>query len=168
MKTQLSRFARRLAPLMLVAAFVPRAHAQPATAKPDTAQVLAAVVKLFDGMRTRDTASMRALFHPGASLNTTSVRDGTPVVGTSPIDAWISSVGRARAGLVLDERLMNTKVLVEDGLATVWTEYELWVGDRFSHCGVDAMILGRTAEGWKFLTIADTRKQDGCKQTPSR
>src|SRR5690606_1256930 len=119
--------------------------AQAAPAQDTTAaraEVLAAVHKLFDGMRTRDTASMRALFHPSASLLSTSVRNGSPVVSNSPIDAWINSIARAPEGVVLDERLMNTQVLIQDGLATVWTEYELWIGDRFSHCGVDAMILG--------------------------
>ena len=139
---------------------------------PDTAalraEVLAVVNKLFDGMKKRDTASMRSLFHPSASLLSSSVRNGTPTISSDPIDAWIGSIGSAPAGVLLDERLMNTVVLVEDGLATVWTEYELWIGDRFSHCGVDAMTLGKTGSGWKLLSIADTRRRTGCKQTPAR
>lgn len=132
------------------------------------AEVLAVVNQLFDGMRKRDTASMRALFVPGASLLSSSVRGGTPVVSSDPIDAWIGGIGKAPAGTVLDERLMNTVVHVQDGLASVWTEYEFWVGDRFSHCGVDAIILGKTATGWKLLSIADTRRRTGCKQAPAR
>ena len=132
------------------------------------AEVLSVVNRLFDGMKKRDTALMRSLFHPSASLLSSSVRNGTPTISTDPIDAWIGSIGQAPAGVVLDERLMNTVVHVEDGLATVWTEYELWIGDRFSHCGVDAMTLGKTGSGWKLLSIADTRRRTGCKQTPAR
>jgi hypothetical protein len=132
------------------------------------AEVLAVVTRLFDGMRTRDTASMRGLFHPDAKLLSSSVRNGTPAVSSDPVDAWIGSIGKAPAGSVLDERLMNSVVHVEDGLAVVWTEYEFWVGDRFSHCGVDAITLGKTEGGWKLLSIADTRRRTGCKQAPAR
>jgi hypothetical protein len=139
---------------------------------PDTAvlraEVLAVINKLFDGMRKRDTASMRSVFHTSAVLLSSSVRNGTPVITTDPIDAWIGSIAKAQPGVVLDERLMNTVVHVQDGLATVWTEYELWVGDRFNHCGVDAMTLGKTEAGWKLLSIADTRRRVGCKQAPAR
>ena len=144
----------------------------PAPTKPDTAasraEVLAVVTQLFDGMRKRDTASMRSVFHPSASLLSSADRNGTPTVSSSPIDSWISSIGSAPPGTVLDERLMNTVVRVQDGLASVWTEYEFWAGERFTHCGVDAILLGKTATGWKVLSIADTRQRTGCKQTPSR
>jgi hypothetical protein len=146
--------------------------APPAPSRADNAalqaEVLAVVNRLFDGMRMRDTARMRALFHPGATLVSSSVRNGVPVITTDPIDAWIGSIGKAAPGVVLDERIMNPIVHVEDGLATVWTEYELWVGDRFNHCGVDAMTLGKTEAGWKLLSIADTRRRTGCKQAPAR
>ena len=132
------------------------------------AEVIAVVNKLFDGMKKRDTAAMRSVFHPNAMLLSSSVRGGVPTISSDPIDAWISSIAKAPAGTVLDERLMNTIVHVEDGLASVWTEYELWIGERFSHCGVDAMTLGKTDAGWKMLSIADTRRRTGCRQASSR
>jgi hypothetical protein len=165
--------ARYVSVLFLTAAISSTSFAQQSAApRQDTAasraEVLAVVTQLFDGMRKRDTAAMRAAFHPGASLLSSSERNGTPSVSSSPIDSWISSIATAPPGTVLDERLMNTVVRVQDGLASVWTEYEFWAGERFSHCGVDAILLGKTASGWKVLSIADTRQRTGCKQTPSR
>ena len=113
-------------------------------------------------MRSRDTAALRASFAEGARLTTTGTRDGQPTVSHDAIDGWISSVGSAPAGVVLDERLYNEQVHVADGLASVWVEYDFYVGDRFSHCGVDAFILVRTAAGWKVSSVADTRRREGC------
>lgn len=125
-------------------------------------EALAVVTGLFDAMRSRDTAALRASFAEGTMLTSVSMREGKPAVQRSPIDSWITSVGGAPAGLLLDERLYNPRVQLSDGLATVWVEYDFYTGDRFSHCGVDAFILVRLAEGWKVASLADTRRREGC------
>lgn len=159
-----------LAFAFLVGAVLPLAAQSPATpAAPaadsaaDARAVEATVTKLFDAMRARDTAAMRAAFVPGATLATTGTdAQGAPTVKFDAIDAFIRSIGSAPAGLLLDERLHNTTVTVSDGLASVWTEYDFYAGPRFSHCGVDAVHLARTADGWRIVALADTRRRDGC------
>jgi hypothetical protein len=41
-------------------------------------------------------------------------------------------------------------------------EYRFYVGERFSHCGVDSFHLVRTADGWRIVDLADTRRREGC------
>lgn len=124
----------------------------------------AVITRLFDGMRARDTASMRALFAPGASLNSVSPSG----VRTDAIDAWIASVASAPAGLLLDERLGARAVQVSGDLASVWVDYWFFAGERFSHCGVDAFVLARTGGNWRILSVADTRQREGCGAAPNR
>ena len=137
----------------------------PAPAATDAAaerEALAVVTGLFDAMRSRDTATLRSSFAEGTMLTSVSMREGRPAVQRSPIDSWITSVAGAPAGLLLDERLYNPRVQLSDGLATVWVEYDFYTGDKFSHCGVDAFILVRLADGWKVASLADTRRREGC------
>jgi hypothetical protein len=68
---------------------------------------------------------------------------------------------------MIDERVWNEKVLVDGPLASVWMDYALFIGPRFSHCGVDAFQLAKMADGWKIIAIADTRRTEGCKQGPN-
>ena len=138
-----------------------------ATSQPeDERAALAVVTRLFDAMRARDTATMRALFVPGASLGSAAVRDGQPTVQRDSVAAFIRSIGSAPAGLLLDERLRNPQVRVSDGLAAVWVEYDFYAGDRFSHCGVDAFHLARTSAGWQIVNLVDTRRREGCPGRP--
>jgi hypothetical protein len=123
----------------------------------------AVITRLFDGMRTRDTASMRTAFAPGASLNSVSAAG----VRTDAIDAWIASVASAPSGVVLDERLGDRVVQVSGDLASVWVEYWFFAGERFSHCGVDAFVLARTSGSWRILSVADTRQREGCRAAPN-
>lgn len=145
-----------LAVLALLLA-VPSARAQ----TPDEQAAEQVVRDLFDHMRNGDAEAMRALFHPDARLVTTGMRDGQPLVRLVPVPDWLQGV--AGADRVLDERLYETEVRVAENLAFVWTEYSLFVGGQFSHCGTDLFDLVRTADGWRIIQVADTRKQEGCR-----
>ncbi len=123
----------------------------------------AVVTRLFDAMRTRDTVAMRAAFVPNASMQSLTPRGVT----FDSIGGWIASVGRAPAGLLLDERLANEVVQVSDNLATVWVEYWFFAGERFSHCGVDAISLVREGDQWRIFSIVDTRRREGCPTVPA-
>jgi len=129
----------------------------------DHVAAYAVVTRLFDAMRTRDTATMRASFAPGAMLQSVSATG----IRTDAIDQWIGGVAGAPAGLILDERLANPVVQVNGDLASVWVDYWLFVGDRFSHCGVDAFVLARHEGAWRIISVADTRQREGCPAAPN-
>ena len=138
---------------------------QPAYAA-DSAAVMQVVKNLFNGMRTRDTTLMRAQFHPSAEMRSASYdRAAKAVIDVDPPGEWLTGVAGAPATLFLDERLGPPTVLVDGNLATVWVYYEFWGGDRFSHCGADLFTFGRTAEGWKVIFVADSRRM-GASCTP--
>ena len=79
-----------------------------------------------------------------------------------PIGNFVTAIAGAPPGRLLDERTYNPEVRIDANLATVWAEYDFYLGDQFSHCGVDQMTLVRTAAGWKIVALADTRRREGC------
>lgn len=156
-----------LTPLAAAAQQAPPAPAAtgPAPVAPaaDSQAVRAVVQRLFDAMRARDTAAARSVFAPGAVLLTAAAGpDGAPRVQEGEIDAFIAALGRPSPQR-WDERLYDTVVHIDGNLATVWTGYDFFLGDRLSHCGVDVFVLARHADGWKVLHLADTRRRDGCR-----
>ena len=164
---------RRLSALVLLALPAALAAQNPAAPPPppqpaysaDSAAVVAVITRLFDGMRSRDTAAMRAQFHEAAVLRSASYRQGQHVIEADAIGDWINGVAGAPAGLLLDERLGPPEIRVDGNLAGVWVYYEFYAGDRFSHCGVDAFHLGRAIDGWRILAVSDSRRRQGCAQS---
>lgn len=124
-------------------------------------EILAVVNQLFDGMRASDSAAVRTLFHPQAQLLTTLIQDGTPTIRQDSLNAFLRSIGTVRPDN-LDERLKNERVFLDGTLAVVWTDYDLFLGPRFVHCGVDAFHLARIGDRWQIVSLADTRRRDGC------
>ena len=130
---------------------------------PEQDAAYAVVKTLFDGMRARDTAAMRAAFVPNAVMQSI-----TPTgVKSDGIEGWLRSIGGAAAGTVIDERLANPVVQVDGNLASIWVDYWLFVGERFSHCGVDAVLLAKQDGAWKIFSVVDTRRREGCAPAPA-
>ena len=132
-----------------------------ASAQTAEEEVVAVVSMMFDGMRTGDAELLKSLFHADALMTSTGMRDGSYRVSMSPPDGWIESISSFSGGEI-DERFYDPKVEVSGPLASVWTEYDLYVGGEFRHCGVDAFHLALTDDGWKIVHLADTRVQEAC------
>ena len=134
----------------------------------DSAAVMQVVSKVFTGMRTRDTALMRAQFHAEAPMRSVAWRPSPngpmAVIEADGVNDWLTGVAGAPDTLLLDERLGMPTVRVDGNLASVWVYYEFWLGDRFSHCGADLFTFGRTADGWKVIFVADSRRRTECAQ----
>lgn len=148
----------------LAAALAPAAaHAQ-SSAAGEEAAVRAVIDRMFDGMRQADSAMVRGVMHESARLQTTDRGpDGQARLRVEPIENFLRAVGTPRTA-VWDERISNVRVQVDDNLATAWMDYGFFVDGRFSHCGVNAFQLFRSADGWKVIQIADTRRRQGCPQ----
>ncbi len=137
-----------------------------AQAGDEEAAVLAVVDRLFDGMRANDGDMVRSVFVEGASLIGTEGRDGSPETSYLPAEAFADAVGDATRSW--DEPYWDPIVQIHDHLATVWIKYAFYLDGTFSHCGIDALILTRTSEGWKIAALADTRESDNCELPPDR
>jgi hypothetical protein len=145
-------------PLLLFLAASPAPAQAP---DPDRQAVLAPVRQLFEAMRKGDSAGVRAAFHPQVFLATALMRQGVPSLQVDTLDAFVRAVGTPHDE-VWDERVISEKVEIDGPLASVWTEYAFYAGDKFSHCGIDAFQVAQTPKGWRIIALTDTRRREGC------
>ena len=124
-------------------------------------EALAVVNKLFDAMRAKDAAAMRALFTAEGQLTATQRRDGQPSLRTFNGEAFAKLIVETKG--VLKERMYKPEVLVRGDLVLVRGRYGFYVDDRFSHCGTNSFHLMRTTEGWKIVNAASTIELEACE-----
>ncbi len=126
-------------------------------------EVVETIQKLFDGMRASDSVLIKSVFHADARMHTTYTgKDGKPQLRSAEVNKFITQVG-AKHEVMLDERIWSYEVRVDGNLASAWTEYTFFLGDKMSHCGVNAFQLVRTEAGWQILNITDTRRTENCR-----
>jgi hypothetical protein len=158
------RTLRNVLVLVVIALLAPTVlPAQQSAAQESAAQaeVRAVIDRLFDGMRAGDGEVVRGVFHSEARLMTTALREGVPVIREDAVEGFAAAVGSPRDD-VWDERLHDVEIRVDGNLASAWTPYRFYAGERFSHCGVNAIQLVRDDNGWKILQLVDTRRREGC------
>ena len=132
----------------------------------DRESILATVQKVFDAMRTRDTALLSQAFDSTARLVGVSNR-GAPSVNLTAPSQFGAAIARAPAGDVWNERIYDPEVRIDGNVAQVWAYYTFHRNAAFSHCGVDAFMLVKVGSTWKITQLADSRRTEGCThQTP--
>ena len=141
----------------LLAVFAP--VALPAQTTPAEKEVHDVVVKFFDAFNAKDTTAMRATMFGDVKLFTTGTnQQGQAVARGESAGELMKAI--ASAPVKLFEKIFDPVIQVEDGLANVWTRYEFYADDKYSHCGIDSFLLVKTAEGWKIAALSDTRRKD--------
>lgn len=155
------RLIARAAPvaLLLLLATVPLAQAQA-----EESAVLAAVQQLFDAMAARDTAAAHAVLTPDGQFYAVRTGEGGEVISMMPHADFLAQLARAPEPWI--ERMWEPLVRIHGPIAMVWTPYDFYRGDTFSHCGVDIFNLIRTAEGWKIASTVYTVQRAGCSPSP--
>lgn len=151
----------------LLLVMVPAGLASPRLARAqnaDRAAILATVQKVFQAMRTRDTALLSQAFDTSARLAGVAAR-GTPAVRLMLPSAFGAAIASAPAGDVWNERIWDPEVRVDGDVAQVWAYYTFHRNKNFSHCGVDAFMLLKVGSEWKITQLADSRRTTGCTHT---
>jgi len=129
----------------------------------DETGVTQVIEDLFEGMRRGDSTMVSSLFHPDVRM-LTSFRDssGKPIVKEGSLQTFLKAIGTPHPE-VWNEKIWNTEVRIDDDLAQVWTDYGFFIGEKFSHCGVDAFELVRHSDGtWRIIHLMDTRRKEPC------
>jgi len=148
-------------PLALALCAIPRGGRAQDT---ERAAILATVQKVFDAMRTRDTALLSQAFDSTARLVGVST-GATPAVRLTAPSQFGAGIARAPAGDVWNERIFDPEVKIDGNLAQVWAYYTFHRNATFSHCGVDAFMLMKVGTTWKITQLADSRRTQGCTHT---
>lgn len=144
--------------LMLIVGFSLSVQAQ----SDEVAAVTEVVNKMFNAMYTNDTTLFKSVFTEKVTMvRVLRNREGKPVLQQNEgIGPFVKGIAKPNPKGALTEEMWNTKVEIDGDLAQFWCDYAFYVGNKFSHCGVDAFQLHKTADGWKIFHLADTYRTE--------
>ncbi|MBD1394309.1 nuclear transport factor 2 family protein [Mucilaginibacter glaciei] len=121
------------------------------------------ITTMFDAMRKGDSTMLRSVFAKRIVFQDVASKGGDNMVENENPDGFIKAVGTPHKD-VWDERITWGDIKVDGPLASVWTPYKFYLGQAFSHCGIDYFQLLKTKAGWKIIYIIDTRRKDNCPE----
>ena len=113
----------------------------------------------FDGFHKKDTVKMRSVMV--MSMNMYSVykskNDGNTVSHYNG-SGFLKMVASRDEGVEWEERILDYKINIDGNLASIWTPYQFYLNGELSHCGANLFTLVATDDGWKIMSIIDSRR----------
>ncbi|RYY35571.1 MAG: hypothetical protein EOP46_09600, partial [Sphingobacteriaceae bacterium] len=110
-------------------------------AQSETDAVKKAITTMFDAMRKGDSTLLNSAFHKDMVLQgIAKKKDGTTYLYSEKADEFVKAVGTPHKE-VWDERITWGDIKIDGELASVWTPYKFYLGDKFSHCGINFFQL---------------------------
>lgn len=114
--------------------------------------------RLFAAMKAKSFEEIKNTFTPeGQLVAIDKPRDGKGISKTRVFTAesFAKQISEAE-GADFIEKMLNKDVKISGDLATVSGRYTFYVGDKFSHCGMNTFNLVRTETGWRIANAAST------------
>lgn len=119
----------------------------------------------FDGFHKGDTTVMKSVMMDKMVLQTAFVnRDGKDILrNDGGPEKLLGAIVNRPDDQKWDEQLTAFSIQVDGNMANAWVDYEFWLNDNFSHCGVNSFQLFRENGQWKIIYLIDTRRRQGCE-----
>ena len=118
----------------------------------------------FEGFHKGDTLLMKSVMADAMIMQTAYTdKNSQHKLNNDDTNGFLNTIANRSAEQKWDERLLGYKVEIDGNLAHVWTPYEFWFNENFSHCGANSFTLARFDEGWKIIHLIDSRRKENCK-----
>lgn len=123
----------------------------------------ATIETFFEGFHKGDTVLMKSVMSDKLILQTAfRNKEGKDVLVTETSNKILNAIATRPADQKWDERLLSFNIQIDANMANVWTPYEFWFNDTFSHCGVNSFQLFKEGDSWKIIYLIDTRRRASC------
>ena len=117
----------------------------------------------FEGLQSSDTIIVNSVIHKDLIMQTIYLNnEGKSNLKTASKSQFLKDIATKKKEDVWFEKLLSYTIQVDENLATVWTPYEFYFNQKFSHCGVNSFQLFFNGEYWEIISILDTRRKDNC------
>ena len=124
----------------------------------DSVEVAQVIHNMFTAMKTSDTNLLKTCFSPTTIFQTIANKNGQVEIKTEELQNFINSIGKQPSG-ALDERITIAGLLIDTNLASVWTPYQFYYKEQYSHQGANSFQLVKGIDGWKIQYLIDTRRK---------
>lgn len=117
----------------------------------------------FDGLQKGDSTIVSSTLHSTIKLQTTYTgKDGKNVLLTESRQNVLTGIANKKPEHTYFEKLLSWDIKVDGNLASVWTPYEFYLNNTFSHCGANSFQLYNDNGTWKIVYLVDMRRRGNC------
>lgn len=126
--------------------------AEYAPSEADRAAITDVVQRAFDAIETNDQAAWAEVLTSKGMFSSVRGEAGERRIGFQTYAESAANTDPPPNAYL--ERWWDPIIMVDGDIATVWTPYDFLIDGKFSHSGIDVIVLLRSDAGWKIASIA--------------
>lgn len=117
------------------------------------------VEDFFIAFHAKDTITLKEWCHPEIIMQTiANTKEGNKLENNLYSD-FLKSIASIPTNMKFEERILNYNTQIDGNLAHVWTPYEFYINEKFSHMGANSFTLYNDNGKWQIIHIIDTRRK---------
>ena len=113
--------------------------------------ILKTVQQFFDALESRDTTLANSVLLSDGHFFSIRENNSNINIKKTTHSNFVKNLTSSNEPLL--ETMHDPVVLIHKQVAVVWTKYEFYKNEEYSHTGVDAFSLLKTSEGWRIAGI---------------
>ncbi len=118
----------------------------------------------FEGLHKGDSSIVSSTLHANVKIQTTFTnKEGLKVLKDQKKLELLKGISGKKKEDVYFEKLLSYDIKINGNLASVWTPYEFYFNEKFSHCGANSFQLFNNNGKWEIIFLVDMRKRADCK-----
>lgn len=119
----------------------------------------------FKGLQSGDTITLKETLGNQVVLQTAyKNKQGESILRNDDFARFLKAIGGKKKEDIWEEKLLSYNIQIDGNMANVWTPYEFYFNNNFSHCGVNSFQLFNDGTDWKIIYLIDTRRREDCKK----
>jgi len=118
----------------------------------------------FDGLHKGDSTLVSSTLNSTIKIQTTFTnKEGKNVLITESRIKLLTNIANKKPEHTYLEKLVSWDIKIDGNLASVWTPYEFYLNEKFSHCGANSFQLFNNNGKWEIIYLVDMRRRNNCK-----
>ncbi|MEE4001724.1 nuclear transport factor 2 family protein [Tenacibaculum sp. FZY0031] len=117
----------------------------------------------FEGLHKGDSTLVSATLNSTIKIQTTFTnKEGKNVLVTESKTKLLTNIANKKPAHTYLEKLVSWDIKIDGNLASVWTPYEFYLNEKFSHCGANSFQLFNNNGKWEIIYLVDMRRRANC------
>lgn len=117
----------------------------------------------FEGLHKGDSSIVSKTLHKNVKIQTTNtLKEGKKILIDESRSKLLKTIASKKSTQKFLEKILSYDIKIGGNLASVWTVYEFYYNDSFSHCGANSFQLFDNNGNWEIIFLVDMRRTDNC------
>ncbi|WP_075340300.1 nuclear transport factor 2 family protein [Tenacibaculum agarivorans] len=127
-------------------------------------QIKKVIDVFFDGLHQGDSTLVGTTLHKDIKIQTTYTnKKGEKILVSETRQKLLKAIASKKSSDTYFEKLLSYQIQIDGNLASVWTPYEFYLNDTFSHCGANSFQLFNNNGKWEIIYLVDMRRRQECR-----